>query len=287
MNYVRSPSTHRVGAAAARVFVHLAKDRRAGSSTPGQHRRARARLRWAALALNSRRMLDAMPRTRMTNVSAAQWSPNGGAMGQSDLTQAGAYAFGANVFSPAIQRQRLRQGGLQAPAGDAGQRAAPRPRARRRHRDRDEGLGDGARLHALHALVPAAHRLDRGEARLVLQPDRRRPRAGRVLRQGADPGRAGRVVVPDRRHPRHVRGARLHGVGPVVAGVHPREPERRAALHPDGVRVVDGRGAGPQDPAAALDGRALALRACARCGCSATTTPRACSRRSGPSRSTS
>jgi glutamine synthetase len=52
-------------------------------------------------------MLDAMPRTRMTNVSAAQWSPNGGAMGQSDLTQAGAYGFGANVFSPEIQRQRL------------------------------------------------------------------------------------------------------------------------------------------------------------------------------------
>jgi glutamine synthetase len=52
-------------------------------------------------------MLDAMPRTRMTNVSAAQWSPNGAAMGQSDLTQAGAYGFGDNVFSPAIQRQRL------------------------------------------------------------------------------------------------------------------------------------------------------------------------------------
>ena len=48
-----------------------------------------------------------MPRTRMTNVSAAQWSPNGGAMGQSDLTVAGAYAFGENVFSPAVQRQRL------------------------------------------------------------------------------------------------------------------------------------------------------------------------------------
>src|SRR5918994_7538553 len=53
------------------------------------------------------RMLYAMPRTRMTNVSAAQWSPNGGAMGQSDLTQAGAYAFAENVFSPAVQRQRL------------------------------------------------------------------------------------------------------------------------------------------------------------------------------------
>src|SRR5919107_2296840 len=52
-------------------------------------------------------MLDSMPRTRMTNVSAAQWSPNGGAMGQSDLTQAGAYAFGANAFSPETQRQPL------------------------------------------------------------------------------------------------------------------------------------------------------------------------------------
>jgi glutamine synthetase len=48
-----------------------------------------------------------MPRTRTTNVSAAQWSPNGGSLGQADLTQAGAYAFGDNVFSAAIQRQRL------------------------------------------------------------------------------------------------------------------------------------------------------------------------------------
>ena len=48
-----------------------------------------------------------MPRTRTTNVSAAQWSPNGGSMGQSDLTQAGAYPFGDNVFSTAVQRQRL------------------------------------------------------------------------------------------------------------------------------------------------------------------------------------
>ena len=28
-------------------------------------------------------------------------------MGQSDLTQAGAYGFGENVFSTAVQRQRL------------------------------------------------------------------------------------------------------------------------------------------------------------------------------------
>ncbi len=46
-------------------------------------------------------------RTRTSNVSAAQWSPNGGSMGQADLTQPGANVFGENVFSTAVQRQRL------------------------------------------------------------------------------------------------------------------------------------------------------------------------------------
>ncbi len=136
-------------------------------------------------------------------------------------------------------------------------RPGARSVAGRRGGQGDARVGHGARRHALHALVPAADRLDRREARLVLRAGRRRHRDGRVLRQGADPGRAGRVVVPDRRHPRDLRGARLHRLGPDVAGVHPREPQRRAAVHPDGVRVVDGRGAGPQDPAAALDGRAV------------------------------
>jgi glutamine synthetase len=40
-------------------------------------------------------------------VHAAQWSPNGGSLGQADLTQPGANVFGANVFSSAVQRQRL------------------------------------------------------------------------------------------------------------------------------------------------------------------------------------
>ena len=48
-----------------------------------------------------------MPRTRTQNVTAAQWSPNGGALGLTDLTQTGTYEFGANVFSVAVQRQRL------------------------------------------------------------------------------------------------------------------------------------------------------------------------------------
>src|SRR6201989_2879876 len=46
-------------------------------------------------------------RSRTPNVAAAQWSPNGGALGQADLTQPNANGSGENVFSVAAQRQRL------------------------------------------------------------------------------------------------------------------------------------------------------------------------------------
>ena len=48
-----------------------------------------------------------MSRIRQQNVFAAQWTPNGGALGAPDLTAADNQLFGANVFSPAVQRQRL------------------------------------------------------------------------------------------------------------------------------------------------------------------------------------
>ncbi|MGO9752176.1 MAG: glutamine synthetase III [Solirubrobacteraceae bacterium] len=48
-----------------------------------------------------------MPRIRQQNVLAAQWTPNGGALGAPDLTTADNQVFGANVFSAAVQRQRL------------------------------------------------------------------------------------------------------------------------------------------------------------------------------------
>jgi glutamine synthetase len=48
-----------------------------------------------------------MPRIRQQNVLAAQWTPNGGALGAPDLTVADNQIFGANVFSTAVQRQRL------------------------------------------------------------------------------------------------------------------------------------------------------------------------------------
>ncbi|MFL5855011.1 MAG: glutamine synthetase III [Solirubrobacteraceae bacterium] len=48
-----------------------------------------------------------MYRTRTTNVNAAQWSPNGGALGTLDLTEPANQVFGANVFGTAAQRERL------------------------------------------------------------------------------------------------------------------------------------------------------------------------------------
>jgi glutamine synthetase len=48
-----------------------------------------------------------MPRTRQQNVTAAQWSANGSALGSPDLTLPGNQIFASNVFSPAVQRTRL------------------------------------------------------------------------------------------------------------------------------------------------------------------------------------
>jgi glutamine synthetase len=48
-----------------------------------------------------------MTRIRQQNVTAAQWSSNGEALGAPDLTQPENDAFGANVFSVVVQRERL------------------------------------------------------------------------------------------------------------------------------------------------------------------------------------
>ncbi len=48
-----------------------------------------------------------MARTRIHNVSAAQWSANGESLGTQDLTLPSNDIFGANVFSAAEQRKRL------------------------------------------------------------------------------------------------------------------------------------------------------------------------------------
>ncbi len=48
-----------------------------------------------------------MPKVRQKNLTAAQWSPNGGVLGAVDLTEPSNFPFGENVFSPAVQRHRL------------------------------------------------------------------------------------------------------------------------------------------------------------------------------------
>ncbi len=48
-----------------------------------------------------------MSRIRQQNVTAAQWSANGGALGSPDLTVPANQLFGANVFTTDVQRARL------------------------------------------------------------------------------------------------------------------------------------------------------------------------------------
>ena len=48
-----------------------------------------------------------MNRIRQQNVTAAQWLPNGSAVESMDLTKDENVVFGSNVFSPAVQKERL------------------------------------------------------------------------------------------------------------------------------------------------------------------------------------
>ena len=157
-----------------------------------------------------------------------------------------------NVFTKAVMQKRLPKPVFKSVMATIEQWREARPGRRRRRRLRDEGLGAGEGRHALRARLLPAHRPDRREARQLPRARRRRLGARRVRRQDPHPGRAGRVELPQRRPAQHVRGPRLHRLGRHQPGVHPGEPERQHAVHPDGVRVDDRRGARPQDPAAAL-----------------------------------
>jgi hypothetical protein len=82
-----------------------------------------------------------------------------------------------------------------------------------------------------------------GEDGVHLRLQRRRPR----------PGRARRFELSFRRSASHVRGPRVHRVGPDQPGVHPPRAELRDAVHPDRVRELDRRGPRQEDSAAAID----------------------------------
>src|SRR3954452_10447659 len=68
---------------------------------------AHRQLRTLAPHGNHEREHASMAKIRQQNVSAAQWSPNGAALGAPDLTQPDNQVYGENVFSLAEQRSRL------------------------------------------------------------------------------------------------------------------------------------------------------------------------------------
>ena len=91
-----------------------------------------------------------MTRIRQQNVTAAQWSPNGEALGTLDLSRDDAYPFAVNVFSPQVQRERLSRRRLPQAPGRARDGRGSRPRAGRRGRRGDEGMGAREGRNPLH-----------------------------------------------------------------------------------------------------------------------------------------
>ena len=165
---------------------------------------------------------------------------------------------------------------------------AARARARRRRRLGHARVGDGARRDALHALVPAADRLDGGEARLVL-----RARPATATRSPSSRGKELIQGEPD---------ASSFPTGGIRATFEARgytawDPSSPAFIleNPNGALLCiptaftswTGEALDHEDPAAALDGRAVA-RGRPRAAAARRRRPRrTCSPRSGPSRSTS
>ena len=179
-----------------------------------------------------------------------------------DGSQRAAGAAGhRSVRQPRVQRRSAADAPSEtdlprAPANHDARRAA-RHLGRRRGGVGDEGVGGRARRDALHALVPAAHRHHRREARFVSLADRRRQGGRRIRGQGTGARRARRIELPVRRHALHLRGARLHGVGSDQPAVAAQERQFDDAGDSDGVRQLDGRGAGQEDAASPLDGSAV------------------------------
>ncbi len=196
-----------------------------------------------------------MTRIRQQNVTATQWSANGEALGTVDLTEDSNNPFGINVFSPVVQKERLSKDTYKKlEAVLATGEALDTDLADEVAEAMKEWALERGATHYTHVFQPLTG-LTAEKHDSFFEPDGEGGAiadfSGKELIQGEPDASS----FPDGRHPRDVRGARLHRLGPDQPGVHPREPQRRPALHPDRVRVVDGRGARRQDPAAALDGR--------------------------------
>ncbi len=117
-----------------------------------------------------------MTKIREQNLTATKWSSNGDALGTVDFTREG-YPFGANVFSPAVQKDRLSKDTYKQLQDTLARGAALDPSLADEVAEamKEWALEHGATHYTPH--VPAADRPHGGEARLLLRA--RRTRAGR------------------------------------------------------------------------------------------------------------
>ena len=194
-------------------------------------------------------------------------------------------------LQPDLRRERLQrrrharaaaEGGVQGAAADD----RPGREAGRVDRGRggggDAGLGDREGRDALHALVPAADGARRRRSTT--------PSSSRTARAARWPSSRGKQLIkgePDASSfPSGGIRATFEARGYTAwdadePGVHPGEPERHDAVHSDGVLLVDGRGAGQEDAAAALDAGAEHAGAARAAALRRRRTASRCSRRSG------
>ncbi len=196
-------------------------------------------------------------RTRHTNVTAAQWSVNGAALGATDLTVPANQLYGTNVFTLEEQRQRLPKDvykQLKATLA-AGQPLDSSLADAVAQAMREWAMEKGA-THYTHWFQPltnlTAEKHDSfynpvGDGSAIAEF------SGKELIQG-EPD-ASSFPTGGIRATFEARG--YTAWDPTSPAFVLDEPQRRRAVHPDRVRVVDRRGARPQDPAAALDGRAV------------------------------
>ena len=147
--------------------------------------------------------------------------------------------FGANVFTLAEMRLRLPKSVYKSVVAtiEKGAKLDPAVADSVASVMKDWALSKGA-THYAHVFYPMTG-LTAEKHDSFLEPVVRRPDAGRVRGQDPDPGRARRVQLPLGRPAQHLRGPRLHRLGRHQPGVHPGEPERQHAVHPDGVRLDD------------------------------------------------
>ena len=146
--------------------------------------------------------------------------------------------YGVNVFNESVQKERLPKPVFKALQKTIKQGAPLDPTIADAVATamKDWAIEKGA-THYTHLFQPMTG-LTAEKHDSFLHADRRRHGHRRVQRQGTGQGRARRLVLPVRRHPRHLRGPRLHRLGPDQPRLHHRRPQRRHAGHPHGVPVA-------------------------------------------------